>query len=339
MATWMDANGLVLLSDAGRSMNLTRHAYAILLDGAQAKLLDDRDKDPLAHSIALLVAAVMAIFATYIALRLQRAVLAYVVYIIVLGVLCFITGSDPFAPLAVLAAISLVAVLARSEAHLTHVLLLPLAAGLRAFSTYCLDGLHTSATTLLDVVADAIGLDMRVLLVAFALGSVGVYCCNGRFAPWIKSVFVFVSLTAVLSAWLSVIYALGLACLLSWLQKFGWALLALILFVEFAFAAMPATPVVMLLRDVAPVASKLEVLLKRLAVAKKNGFEIDDGLVCVSCATLHSMTATICDVCDDELPDDQEKLRILLLRIEQASTSSAKSLSCLAMALNVLNCV
>ncbi|KDO18992.1 TKL protein kinase [Saprolegnia parasitica CBS 223.65] len=51
----------------------------------------------------------------------------------------------------------------------------------------------------------------------------------------------------------------------------------------------------------ASVASKLKVLLKRLAVAKKNGFEIDDGL------------------CDEELPDDQEKLRILLLRIEQAT--------------------
>ncbi|KDO21001.1 TKL protein kinase [Saprolegnia parasitica CBS 223.65] len=51
----------------------------------------------------------------------------------------------------------------------------------------------------------------------------------------------------------------------------------------------------------ASVASKLKVLLKRLSVAKKNGFEIDDGL------------------CDEELPDDQEKLRILLLRIEQAS--------------------
>ncbi|EQC30468.1 TKL protein kinase [Saprolegnia diclina VS20] len=71
--------------------------------------------------------------------------------------------------------------------------------------------------------------------------------------------------------------------------------------------------------SLAPVASKLKVLLKRLAVAKKNGFEIDDGLVCVCCDTLHSMTATICDECDDELPDDQEKLRILLRRIEQAS--------------------
>ncbi|EQC30461.1 TKL protein kinase, variant 1 [Saprolegnia diclina VS20] len=73
--------------------------------------------------------------------------------------------------------------------------------------------------------------------------------------------------------------------------------------------------------SLAPVASKLKVLLKRLAVAKKNGFEIDDGLVCVCCETHHSMTATICDECDDELPDDQEKLRILVLRIEQAANT------------------
>ncbi|EQC30467.1 hypothetical protein SDRG_11785 [Saprolegnia diclina VS20] len=73
--------------------------------------------------------------------------------------------------------------------------------------------------------------------------------------------------------------------------------------------------------SLAPVASKLKVLLKRLAVAKKNGFEIDTGLVCVCCETHHSMTVTICDECDDELPDDQEKLRILLLRIEQAANA------------------
>ncbi|EQC34225.1 hypothetical protein SDRG_08427 [Saprolegnia diclina VS20] len=248
--SWVDANGLALLSDVGRSMNLTGHAYTMLLDAAQAKLLDYRDKDPLVYSVSLLVAGLMAIVVGYMALRFRRAVLACVAYIIVLGVLCFITGSDPFAPLAVLAAVSLVAVLARSENHLTHVLLLPSAAVFRAFSTYCLDGLHTSATTLLDVVADATSLDMRILLIAFALGSAGIYCYNGRFAERIKSAFVFVSLAAVLSAWLSVVYALGLACLLTWLQRFDWALLAMILCAEFAFVAMPTTPVVLVLRDI-----------------------------------------------------------------------------------------
>ncbi|KDO33254.1 hypothetical protein SPRG_02063 [Saprolegnia parasitica CBS 223.65] len=247
LATWMDASGLVLLSDAGRSMNLTRHAYAMLLDAAQAKLVDDHDKDPRAHAVALLVAGVMAIVVGCMAMRCRRAVLASVAYIIVLGVFCFVTGSDPFAPLAVLFAVSLVAVLARSEAHLTHALLLPLAAGLRVFSTYCVDGLHTGATTRLDFVVDATGLDASVLLTALALSSAGIYCYSGRL---LKRSFVFASLAVVLGAWLSVVYALGLACLLTWLQKFGWALLALVFLVEFAFAAMPTTPVVLLLRDV-----------------------------------------------------------------------------------------
>ncbi|EQC30458.1 hypothetical protein SDRG_11778 [Saprolegnia diclina VS20] len=73
----------------------------------------------------------------------------------------------------------------------------------------------------------------------------------------------------------------------------------------------------------ASVASKLQVLLKRLAAAKKNGFEIDDGLVCVCCDAHHSMTATICDECADELPNDNEKLRILVLRIEQKTMAQA----------------
>ncbi|EQC25443.1 hypothetical protein SDRG_16689 [Saprolegnia diclina VS20] len=64
-------------------------------------------------------------------------------------------------------------------------------------------------------------------------------------------------------------------------------------------------------------------LLKRLAVAKKNGFEIEDDLFCGGCESYQPMKATSCDECDDALPDDPEKLRILVLRIEQATTSKA----------------
>ncbi|KDO22633.1 TKL protein kinase [Saprolegnia parasitica CBS 223.65] len=58
--------------------------------------------------------------------------------------------------------------------------------------------------------------------------------------------------------------------------------------------------------ELAPAASKIKVLLKRLLVAKKNGLETYDGLV----------------VCEEELPTDIEKLRILILRIEQATKST-----------------
>ncbi|KDO26874.1 hypothetical protein SPRG_20417 [Saprolegnia parasitica CBS 223.65] len=73
----------------------------------------------------------------------------------------------------------------------------------------------------------------------------------------------------------------------------------------------------------ASITSKLKALLKRLAVAKKNGFEIDDGLFCDCCDAHQPMEATICGVCEEELPDDHEKLSILILRIEQATKSKA----------------
>ncbi|KDO22637.1 TKL protein kinase [Saprolegnia parasitica CBS 223.65] len=71
----------------------------------------------------------------------------------------------------------------------------------------------------------------------------------------------------------------------------------------------------------ATTASKLKALLKRLAVAKKNGFEIDDGLFCDCCDAHQPMEATICSVCEEELPTDHEQLSILILRIEQATKS------------------
>ncbi|KDO18414.1 serine/threonine protein kinase [Saprolegnia parasitica CBS 223.65] len=75
--------------------------------------------------------------------------------------------------------------------------------------------------------------------------------------------------------------------------------------------------------ELATVASKLKTLLRRLSVAKKNGLEIDDDLVCTCCDTHQPMEAMTCDNCDDALPDDQEKLRLLVLRIEQATKSKA----------------
>ncbi|KDO17811.1 TKL protein kinase [Saprolegnia parasitica CBS 223.65] len=75
--------------------------------------------------------------------------------------------------------------------------------------------------------------------------------------------------------------------------------------------------------ELASVPSKLKTLLKRLSVVKKSGWEIDDDLVCTCCDTHQPMEATTCDNCDDALPDDQEKLRILVLRIEQVSKSKA----------------
>ncbi|KDO18794.1 TKL protein kinase [Saprolegnia parasitica CBS 223.65] len=75
--------------------------------------------------------------------------------------------------------------------------------------------------------------------------------------------------------------------------------------------------------ELAPVAFKLKMLLKRLIVAKKNGFEIDDDLFCDYCNTHQPIKATTCDNCDDALPDDHEKLRILMLRIEKVTKSKA----------------
>ena len=75
--------------------------------------------------------------------------------------------------------------------------------------------------------------------------------------------------------------------------------------------------------ELASVASKFQVLLKRVAVAKKNGLKIYDGLVCVYCGAQQSMEVTACSECDEVLPNDQAKLSILLRRIEKPTKSTA----------------
>ncbi|KDO18215.1 TKL protein kinase [Saprolegnia parasitica CBS 223.65] len=70
-------------------------------------------------------------------------------------------------------------------------------------------------------------------------------------------------------------------------------------------------------------ATKLKVLQKRLSVAQKNGVEIDTRLLCVCCNAWQTIDATICDVCEDDMPDDDAKLRILVQRIAIATKSAA----------------
>ncbi|OQR80628.1 hypothetical protein ACHHYP_20869 [Achlya hypogyna] len=64
---------------------------------------------------------------------------------------------------------------------------------------------------------------------------------------------------------------------------------------------------------------KLKGLLRRIAVAKKRGLEITTTLPCFVCNEPYPITATVCDECEfDELPDDSEKLRLLIKIVERA---------------------
>ncbi|OQR89304.1 hypothetical protein ACHHYP_06362, partial [Achlya hypogyna] len=66
------------------------------------------------------------------------------------------------------------------------------------------------------------------------------------------------------------------------------------------------------------VATKLRALLKRIEAAKRRGIAIDTTFPCVVCETPNTMTATVCGECDDELPDDTLKLKIIVAIIERA---------------------
>ncbi|KDO22630.1 TKL protein kinase [Saprolegnia parasitica CBS 223.65] len=90
----------------------------------------------------------------------------------------------------------------------------------------------------------------------------------------------------------------------------------------FASNSLPQTHCETCAEEVASVALKFQVLLKRVAVAKKNGSRIYDGLVCICCGAPQSMEATACSECNEALPNDQAKLNILLRRIEKTTKST-----------------
>ncbi|OQR83454.1 hypothetical protein ACHHYP_14690, partial [Achlya hypogyna] len=69
-------------------------------------------------------------------------------------------------------------------------------------------------------------------------------------------------------------------------------------------------------------ATKLKALLKRIAVAKKRGMDIDPSLPCVVCDTNNDMTAVVCEECEDDLPDDGFKLKILVAIVDRATKAA-----------------
>ncbi|KDO18259.1 hypothetical protein SPRG_16140 [Saprolegnia parasitica CBS 223.65] len=74
--------------------------------------------------------------------------------------------------------------------------------------------------------------------------------------------------------------------------------------------------------ELASTLTKLQVVLKRVAVAKKKELKINDGLVCICCDAQQSMEATACSECNEALPNDQSKLSILLRRIEKMTKAT-----------------
>ncbi|OQR85695.1 protein kinase, partial [Achlya hypogyna] len=67
-------------------------------------------------------------------------------------------------------------------------------------------------------------------------------------------------------------------------------------------------------------AMKLKGLLQRVAVAKKRGIDITTTLPCFVCNEPYPIMATVCEECEfDELPDDAEKLRLLVKIVERAA--------------------
>ncbi|EQC30454.1 hypothetical protein SDRG_11774 [Saprolegnia diclina VS20] len=91
----------------------------------------------------------------------------------------------------------------------------------------------------------------------------------------------------------------------------------------FAFNSLLQTHCESCAEELTSAPAKRQVLLKRMAVAKKKGLGIYDGLVCICCGAQQSMEAAICSECDEALPNDQAKLCILQRRIEKTIKPTA----------------
>ncbi|OQR86003.1 protein kinase [Achlya hypogyna] len=57
--------------------------------------------------------------------------------------------------------------------------------------------------------------------------------------------------------------------------------------------------------------TKLKVLLQRIVRANDSGMEIDTTLPCIACDSANDITSSMCNMCEEELPDDADKLRQL----------------------------
>ncbi|KDO26746.1 hypothetical protein SPRG_20544 [Saprolegnia parasitica CBS 223.65] len=70
--------------------------------------------------------------------------------------------------------------------------------------------------------------------------------------------------------------------------------------------------------DLPGAATKLKILLKRVQVVQSKGAAIDATVVCQVCETLNVMADAVCrdPDCNESLPNDAEKLRIVVRRIE-----------------------
>ncbi|KDO17837.1 hypothetical protein SPRG_16621 [Saprolegnia parasitica CBS 223.65] len=70
--------------------------------------------------------------------------------------------------------------------------------------------------------------------------------------------------------------------------------------------------------------AKLTLLLKRAEVANAKGFSVDLSIECDICETTNTMTAATCadSYCGRKLPNDAEKLRILVRRFDLAISAA-----------------
>ncbi|OQR81094.1 protein kinase [Achlya hypogyna] len=65
---------------------------------------------------------------------------------------------------------------------------------------------------------------------------------------------------------------------------------------------------------------KLQRLLERVAVAKEMGTQIETAQLCRVCGSANDITITKCSACDNEMPNDDEKLRLLVEKPYELTT-------------------